>query len=57
MAEADGWSGGASCDADGAFRVRGLPPGRYTLKLYKQEASMPTEGTPVDAGATNVRLR
>jgi protocatechuate 3,4-dioxygenase beta subunit len=58
MAEGDGWQGGASCDADGAFRVRGLPPGRYTLKIYKQEAGVaPSEGTPVDAGATNVRLR
>jgi hypothetical protein len=37
-----------------------LPAGRYTLKIYKQDASsmaLPTEGTPVDAGATNVRLR
>ncbi|MFO0931927.1 MAG: carboxypeptidase regulatory-like domain-containing protein [Planctomycetota bacterium] len=58
MAEGDGWSGGAPCDTEGAFRVRGLPPGRYTLKVFKQEASAPpTEGTPVDAGATNVRLR
>ena len=59
-AEGDGWSGGASCDPQGAFRLRGLPAGRYTLKIYKQDASsmaLPTEGTPVDAGATNVRLR
>lgn len=58
MAEGDGWQSGAPCDAEGAFRVRGLPPGRYTLKVYKQEADgKPGEGVPVDAGATNVRLR
>ncbi|MBL9087169.1 MAG: carboxypeptidase regulatory-like domain-containing protein [Planctomycetia bacterium] len=58
MAEGDGWQGGAPCDAEGAFRVRGLPPGRYTLRVYKQEAGGgPGDGVPTEAGATNVRLR
>jgi hypothetical protein len=58
MAEGDGWNGGTQCEPEGTFKVKGLPPGRYTLKVFKMEAwKDPGAGVPVDAGATNVRLR
>jgi len=59
LVEGDGWQAGANSNPDGTFRLRGLPPGRYVLKVFRQEASVkePGPGTPVDAGATNVRLR
>ncbi|MEZ6010088.1 MAG: carboxypeptidase-like regulatory domain-containing protein [Planctomycetota bacterium] len=50
---------GARVDQDGTFRMAGLPPGSYTVEAWNgsgQPTRLAAEH-PVEAGATNVRLR
>jgi hypothetical protein len=44
----------------GSFRIRGLPPGRWTLRKVSHSDNMEWEtgdGIPADTGATDVRIR
>ncbi len=59
MAQDDGWTGQAKVD-HGAFRIGGLPPGRYRLTVYQKVGTTYETAKDVseaDAGATSVRLR
>jgi hypothetical protein len=56
----DGWRSSGRVQADGTFEIRGLPPGRYTVKgrtYGTPGASRQAEAKGVQAGATGVRLR
>lgn len=58
MANSEEWNGGAQCEKDGSFKIVGLMPGRYKLKLYANEDWKESETTvEVEAGARGVRLR
>jgi|GEM_PF-1813553 len=54
-ASQNGWSTSARTDAQGNFKLRGLPPGRYTLQAWSNEGHQATQAD-VEDGATGVRL-
>jgi hypothetical protein len=57
-AKAAGWTSYAEVDRDGAFTLKGLPPGRYALAVMRGENwQRGARSEAVDAGATGVRLR
>ncbi len=56
MARSDRWRANAKTDAAGAFRLRGLPPGRYMLTVAGETPERAKVGE-ADAGATGLRLR
>ncbi|HTZ73304.1 MAG TPA: carboxypeptidase regulatory-like domain-containing protein [Candidatus Aquilonibacter sp.] len=42
----------AVTDQDGAFRITGLPPGKYTLSAWQEQAGLQTQEVTVGAGET-----
>lgn len=42
--------------SDGAFTIKGVPPGTYTLKTWSVEGKPTTQSITVTAGDTNVEL-
>jgi outer membrane usher protein FimD/PapC len=55
MASMPGWNTTARVDAQGNFKLRGLPPGRYTLQTWSNDGQMATQ-SDVEDGTTGVRL-
>ena len=51
----DHWRANAKTDADGRFKARGLPPGRYALTGWTGNGYASVGDA--DAGATGLRLR
>jgi hypothetical protein len=54
-ASGNGWSTSARIDAQGNFKLRGLPPGRYTLQAWTNDGQQANQ-SDVEDGATGVRL-
>jgi hypothetical protein len=42
----------AVTDVDGAYEMRDVPPGTYTLEVWHEELSTLTKSVVVEAGAT-----
>lgn len=58
VATGEHWLAYAQVNQDQTFVVRGLPPGRYSLKVQGSRGATPAgEDVVVDAGARGVRLR
>ncbi len=57
FAKSDRWRATAKTDADGRFRLRGLPPGKFTLSSQAASGSPPATLGEADAGATGLHLR
>jgi plastocyanin len=43
-------------DRDGAFEIKNVPPGTYTLKTWSEDGKVTTQSVTVAAGATDVEL-
>src|SRR5580693_12214 len=43
-------------DRDGAFEIKNVPPGTYTLKTWSEDGKVTTQSVTVAADATNVEL-
>jgi hypothetical protein len=57
-AEADrGFSVATSIEPDGAFRLRGLPPGSYGISAWAPGGSVEGPDAKVEAGASGVKLQ
>ena len=55
-AKGERWRANAKVETDGHFRLRGLPPGKYSLAVMNNTgATIPAESA--DAGATGLRLK
>jgi len=46
----------AVTDSDGAFEIKGVPPGTYSLKTWSEDGKVTTQSVTVTSGATNVDL-
>ena len=46
----------AVTDRDGAFEIKNLPPGTYTLKTWSEDGKVTTQSVTVAAGTTDVEL-
>lgn len=57
-ANGEQWSAFAQVNPDNTFTFRGLPPGRFTLRVQGSRGAIPAgEDVVVDTGARGVRLR
>ncbi len=54
-ASSNGWSTSARIDAQGNFKLRGLPPGRYALQVWTNDGQSAAQAD-VEDGTTGVRL-
>jgi len=43
-------------DRDGAFEIKNVPPGTYTLKTWSEDGKVTTQSVTVAAGTTDVEL-
>jgi hypothetical protein len=57
QASNDKWSGWGTLDAEGRFRVSGLPPGAYKVTGSRNTGGAPAVAENVQAGTTGLRLR
>ena len=46
----------AVTDRDGAFEIKNVPPGTYTLKTWSEDGKVTTQSVTVAAGTTDVEL-
>jgi len=46
----------AVTDRDGAFEIKNIPPGTYTLKTWSEDGKVTTQSVTVAAGTTDVEL-
>ena len=46
----------AVTDSDGAFEIKNVPPGTYTLKTWSEDGKVTTQPVTVAAGTANVEL-
>ena len=46
----------ALTDSDGAFPIKNVPPGSYTLKSWSADGKPTTQSMTVTDGATNVQI-
>jgi plastocyanin len=46
----------AVTDRDGAFEIKNVPPGTYTLKTWSEDGKVTTQSVTVAAGPTDVEL-
>jgi plastocyanin len=46
----------AVTDRDGAFEIKNVPPGTYTLKTWSEDGKVTTQSVTVAAGSTDVEL-
>jgi Polysaccharide lyase family 4, domain II len=46
----------ALTDADGAFEIKDVPPGTYTLTTWSEDGKVTTQSVTVAAGTVNVEL-
>jgi len=46
----------AVTDTDGAFEIKNVPPGTYTLKTWSEDGKVTTQSVTVAAGTTDVEL-
>jgi plastocyanin len=46
----------AVTDVDGAFEIKNVPPGTYTLKTWSEDGKVTTQSVTVGAGPANVEL-
>ena len=53
----DAWTGSGTVDATGKWKIRGLPPGRYRIKLMNNSGGKPSPVVEADTGATGIRVR
>jgi hypothetical protein len=43
-------------DVDGAFEIKNVPPGTYTLKTWSEDGKVTTQSVTVAGGPVNVDL-
>jgi plastocyanin len=46
----------AVTDKEGAFEIKGVPPGKYTLKTWSEEGKPSTQAVDVPGGSANVEI-